>query len=308
MQMAKRMFLFFGVNILVVLTLSIIAGMLGIPRYLSPTGINFEALIAFCLLWGFGGALISLAISRIMAKFAYGVKVIDPNTRDPELRQLVDTVHRLSRSANLPKMPEVGVYDSAEPNAFATGPTKSRSLVAVSTGLLRSMDTKSVEGVLAHEVAHVANGDMVTMTLLQGVVNAFAMFLARVIAFAIDQFLRGKDENGQGLGGIAHMIVVFVMEFVFMLLGSMVVMWFSRWREFRADAGGARLAGRDSMVSALRSLQTITQRMHEPEQQGQDALASLKISGRPKGGIARLFMSHPPLEERIARLEQPRPY
>lgn len=305
MQIAKRTLLFIGVNILVVLTLSIVASLLGIPRYMGAAGLDFGALIGFCLLWGFGGALISLAISRIMAKFAMGVKVIDPNTQDPQLRELVNTVHRLARSSQLPKMPEVGVYDSPEVNAFATGPTKSRSLVAVSTGLLRSMDKRSVEGVLAHEVAHIANGDMVTMTLLQGVVNAFAMFLARIIAFAIDSFLRDRNEGGQGLGQMAHILVVWVMEFVFMLLGSIVVMWFSRWREFRADAGGARLAGRESMVSALRSLQTVTSRALQPDT-GDDALASLKISGRPKGGVARLFMSHPPLEERIARLEQAR--
>ncbi|MCM2281118.1 MAG: protease HtpX [Bdellovibrionaceae bacterium] len=307
MQIAKRVLLFIGVNILVVLTLSVVASLLGIPRYMTASGLNFGALIGFCLLWGFGGALISLAISRIMAKFAMGVKVIDPNTHDPQLRELVNTVHRLARSSQLPKMPEVGVYDSPEVNAFATGPTKSRSLVAVSSGLLHSMDKRSVEGVLAHEVAHIANGDMVTMTLLQGVVNAFAMFLARIIAFAVDSFLRDRDEGGQGLGGFAHMMVVWVMEFVFMLLGSIVVMWFSRWREFRADAGGARLAGRESMVAALRSLHTITSRGLQPDL-GDNAVAALKISGRPKGGLTRLFMSHPPLEERIARLEQARSF
>jgi len=306
MAMAKRVVLFLGVNILIVLTLSIAGSLLGLPRYMDANGINYSALIGFCLLWGFGGAFISLALSRVIAKFSMGVKVIDPNTHNPDERELVEMVHRMARSAGMRVMPEVGIYDSPEVNAFATGPSKSRSLVACSTGLLRNMDRRAVEGVIGHEVAHIANGDMVTMTLLQGVINAFVMFFARIIAFAIDQFMRERSENGQGLGQLAHFAVVFVLEFVFMILGSLVVMWFSRYREYHADAGGARLAGRENMVAALRSLLAMQQRGYDEhvEPAGSAAVQSLKIYGKKSGGLALLFSSHPPLEDRIARLER----
>lgn len=297
--MAKRMFLFVAVNILVVATITIVLSLFGVGRYM-PGG-NITSLAIFCLIWGFGGALISLAMSRMMARWMMGVQVVDPNTRDPGLRDLVDTVHRMAAQVGLPKMPQVGIYESPEVNAFATGPTRSRSLVAVSTGLLRGMRQREVEGVLAHEMSHVANGDMVTMTLIQGVINAFVMFLSRILAFAIAQALRSRDDRGGG-GGIVFLLVI-VFQVVFGILGSMVVAAFSRWREFRADAGGARLAGRDSMVGALRALQ----RMHNPEVAAAEAhraqsFQSLKISGQ-RGGFMALFATHPPLEERIARLE-----
>ncbi len=306
MVWAKRIVLFLAVNFLVVISISIITSFLGVPSYMAASGINYNALMVFCLLWGMGGALISLSLSRIMAKWMMGVKIIDPNTTDPKLRDLVQTVHSLARRANLPKMPQVGIYNSPEVNAFATGPTKSRSLVAVSEGLLQRMDRQSVEGVLGHEIAHIANGDMVTLTLIQGVVNAFVMFLARVVAFAISQALADKDREGPGLSGMAHMMVVWVLEMIFMVLGSMVVFWFSRWREFRADAGGANLAGRQNMITALQSLAAV-------HRVGADDLTpvgdsnsfqAFKISTRDKRGMARLFMTHPPLEERIARLQQ----
>jgi heat shock protein HtpX len=259
--------------------------------------------MAFCLIWGMGGAFISLLISRLMAKWMMGVQVIDPNTHDPELQWLVQTVHGLSRSAGLPAMPEVGIYDSGDLNAFATGPTKSRSLVAVSTGLLQRMSREEVEGVLGHEVAHIANGDMVTMTLIQGIVNAFVMALARILGFAIAQAIGGRrDEEGRssGISTIAYHISVFVLEMVFMILGTLVVAWFSRQREFRADAGGARLAGRDAMIRALQRLQAEYETLSSEEQ---PALATLKISSRGSG-IMRFFSTHPQLEERIARLKQ----
>jgi heat shock protein HtpX len=305
MVWAKRIVLFLAVNFLVVISISLITSLLGVPQYLAASGINYGALMIFCLVWGMGGALISLSLSRVMAKWMMGVKVIDPNTTDPKLRELVQTVHSLARRANLPKMPQVGVYNSPEVNAFATGPTKSRSLVAVSAGLLQRMDRQSIEGVLGHEIAHVANGDMVTLTLIQGVVNAFVMFLARAIAFAINQAVADRDRDGRGLGGMAHMMVVMVLEMVLMILGSMVVFWFSRWREFRADAGGAQLAGRQNMITALQSLAAV----HRVG--GDDLIAvgdsnsfqAFKISTRDKRGIARLFMTHPPLEERIQRLQ-----
>jgi heat shock protein HtpX len=212
-------------------------------------------------------------------------------------------VHGLARAANLPKLPEVGVYESDEVNAFATGPTRSRALVAVSTGLLQRLGSHEVEGVLGHEVTHIANGDMVTMTLIQGVINSFVLFLSRVLAFIVSQALRSRDDRDSG-GGMLQYLLSIVFQIVLSILGSLVVFWFSRWREFRADAGGARLAGRQNMINALRALQ----RLHDPEvvqaeAQQHPAFQSLKISG-PTGGFARLFASHPPLEERIARLEQ----
>jgi heat shock protein HtpX len=303
MAFFKRIFLFLMVNALVVVTISLLLNILGVRPYLTAYGIDYGQLMAFCLIWGMGGAFISLALSRVMAKWMMGVHVIDPNTRDPMLQELVQTVHQLARSAGLPKLPEVGIYDSPEVNAFATGPTKSRSLVAVSSGLLNRMKKEEVEGVLGHEIAHVANGDMVTMTLIQGVVNAFVMFLSRVVAFALMQALRGKDDRESApVGGMAYFAVQFVLEIFFMFLGMIVVSWFSRWREFRADAGGARLAGKESMVNALRALRR-TYELVDPA--SKPAVQTLKISNRPSG-LMRLFSTHPPLEERIARLEMAR--
>jgi heat shock protein HtpX len=302
MAFAKRIFLFLALNMLIVLTLSVLLNVLGVRPYLNANGLDYEQLAAFCLIWGMGGAFISLGLSRIMAKWMMGVKVIDAGTRDPELQGLVQTVHALARGAGLPKMPEVGIYNSPEVNAFATGPTKSRSLVAVSTGLLQRMGSAEVEGVLGHEVAHIANGDMVTMTLLQGVVNAFVMFLSRIIAFAVTQALAGRrdDREGSAVGGPVFYIVTFVLEIVFMILGSILIAAFSRRREFRADQGGARLAGRENMIRALESLQRM-QGLVDPNTQ--PAVATLKISSKP-GGVFALFSTHPPLETRIERLQR----
>jgi heat shock protein HtpX len=293
--MVKRIVLFLAVNFLVVMTISVLLSVLGVRPYLSANGIDYQQLLVFCLIWGMGGAFISLALSKIMAKTLMGVKVIDPTTNDPTLRSLVNTVERLASAAGIPT-PEVGIYESPEPNAFATGPTKKRSIVAVSTGLLQRMDRPEVEGVLSHEVAHIANGDMVTMTLIQGVVNAFVMFLARVIAFAAVQFFRGRDEN-EGFSYGIYFLVQFVFEIIFMILGSIVIAWFSRMREFRADAGGAQIGGRERMIGALEALQRNVQ-IQDP--QPQPAIATLKISN--PNGLMRFFSTHPPLEERIARL------
>jgi len=293
--MAKRILLFLATNLLVILTLSVVLRILGIKPYLTRQGIDYQSLAAFCLVWGMGGALISLALSRIIAKTAMGVQVIDPATADPAAQQLLQTVGNLTRGAGIP-MPQVGIYQSEDINAFATGPTKNRSLVAVSTGLLRKLDNAETEGVLGHEITHIANGDMVTMTLLQGVVNAFVMFLARVIAFALAQAMRRDDNEGMSYG--LYFVVQFALEIVFMILGSLVVMAFSRHREFRADAGGAHLAGREKMVSALEALRRDVENL---DPRAQPAVASMKISSR--GGLfGRLGASHPPLEERIARL------
>ncbi len=292
--MAKRVILFLLTNLLVVITLSILLSVLGVGPYLTAQGIDYQALLVFCLVWGMGGAFISLALSRVMAKTMMGVRVIDPRTTDPAGQQLLQMVSRLAQGAGIP-MPEVGVYDADDINAFATGPTKHRALVAVSTGLLRRMNRAEVEGVLAHEVAHIANGDMVTMTLLQGVVNAFVMFLARAIAWAVASATRRSDDEGPSYA--LFFVVQIVLEIIFMILGSIVVAAFSRYREYRADAGGARLAGRDNMVRALEALR---RDVEVAAADVQPAVATLRISN--PSGLAHLFATHPPLEARIARL------
>ena len=297
----KRIFLFLVVNFLVIITISLILNVLGIRPYLTAYGINYNSLMVFCLIWGMGGALFSLASSRLIAKWVMGVKIIDPDTNNSNLQELVNTIYHLSEAANLPKMPQVGIYESPEVNAFATGPTKARSLVAVSSGLMERMHRDEIEGVLGHEISHIANGDMVTMTLIQGIVNAFVMFLSRAIAFALVQAMRARDERD--VGGFSYgtyFIVSFVLEILFMIVGSIVVAWFSRYREFRADAGGAKLAGRNNMVSALKALLR-TNKIIDPAA-NQPAVQTLKISGRGTG-LMRLFATHPPLEERIDRLQ-----
>jgi heat shock protein HtpX len=299
-QFTKRVTLFVAVNILVMLTITIILGLLHVNRYF-PQG-SLTNLAIFCLVWGFTGALISLALSRLMAKWFMGVQVIPPETGDPGLQRLVQMVQELTQAAGLP-MPEVGIYQSDEVNAFATGPSKSRALVAVSTGLLQRMGSREVEGVLGHEVTHIANGDMVTMTLLQGVINSFVLFLSRVLAFVVAQAMRSRDDDRDGGSWGMQYLFSILFQIVFSILGMLVVCWFSRWREFRADAGGARLAGRENMIGALRALQ----RLHDPEalqaaaSQNQ-GFQAFKISG-PRGFLA-LLATHPPLEQRIARLEQ----
>jgi heat shock protein HtpX len=291
--MGKRIFLFLVTNLAVVLTLSVVLSVLGVGRYVGPGGLDIQALAVFCLVWGMGGAFISLQMSRWMAKRATGLQLVDGRTGHADLDRVYATVARLTQQANLP-MPEVGVYDSPEVNAFATGPSKKRSLVAVSTGLLRAMRPDEVEGVLAHEVAHIANGDMVTMTLLQGVMNAFVMFLARIIAFALAS--RGGEREERGYG--ANFLVVFLLEIVLGILGSLVTAWFSRQREFRADHGGATLAGRNKMIGALRRL-AANRELVDPSHA---SLATAKINGT-KGWMV-FFSTHPPLEARIAALER----
>jgi heat shock protein HtpX len=299
-QIAKRVTLFLLVNLLVMVTIGIIVSLL-FRGQVARMGGNTN-LFLFCFIWGMGGAFISLLLSRWMAKMMMGVQVVDPNTSDPQAQRLVETVYRLARTAGLSTMPEVGIYDSPEVNAFATGPSRSRALVAVSSGLLSQMRQYDVEGVLAHETAHIANGDMVTMTLIQGVVNAFAMFLARILAFALSRGSSRDDERGGNF--FMEWMLINLFQFVFMLLGMIVVNWFSRWREFRADAGGARFAGRDHMLSALKTLKAIHEGGADVAGPQQPAFQALKISGQ-SGGIMALFASHPPLDERIARLERP---
>lgn len=291
--MGKRIFYFLLTNVLVLLTISIIFRVLPIGHYIGPNGINFGALLIVSAIIGFTGSFISLAISRWMAKKAMGVEVIDPeNPQNDYEAAVVEKVHRLSRAAGLTHMPEVGIYYSPEVNAFATGPSKKRSLVAVSAGLLNEMDDDAVEGVIAHEVAHIANGDMVTMTLLQGVVNTFVVFLARVVAYIASQFVRSE------IAPIVHFIAIIVFQLLFSILGSVVVFAYSRYREFHADRGGADLAGRDKMKHALESLKAFADRATV---KGEDtAVATMKINGNKK--ISTLFSTHPDLDERIKRL------
>ncbi|MMZ57564.1 Protease HtpX [compost metagenome] len=291
--MFKRIGLFLLVNMLVIVTIGIVTSLLGVRGYITAKGIDFGALLIFSAVVGFSGALISLGLSRIMAKWAMGVRVIDPNgPMHPVEKALLDEVYSLSRKAGLKVMPEVGIYDSPEVNAFATGPSKNRSLVAVSSGLLDQMDNDAVSGVLAHEVAHIANGDMVTMTLLQGVINTFVVFLSRICAYIASRFVR------EDIAPVVHFIAVIVFDILFSILGSMVAMAFSRYREYRADAGGAQLAGKEKMIHALQSLKHTVQ-LVDTEQK---SVAAFKISGK-KGGFLGLFSSHPDLDDRIVRLQ-----
>jgi len=291
----KRILLFLATNVAVLVVLSVVMRLLGIDSILNEQGtqLDLQSLLIFSAVIGFAGSFISLAMSKWMAKRSTGARVID-TPRDANERWLIDTVRRQSQVAGI-KMPEVAIYESPDVNAFATGPSRNNSLVAVSTGLLQSMDRASVEAVLGHELTHVANGDMVTLTLIQGVVNTFVIFLSRVIGFVVDRVLF-KTERGYGPG---FFIASIVAQIVLGVLASMIVMWFSRQREFRADAGGARLAGRSSMIAALQNLQ----RLHEPKDMP-ESIEAFGISGRQnKVGLKRLFMSHPPLDERIAALQ-----
>jgi len=286
----KRVVLFLLTNIAVMLVLSISARILGVDRFLTSNGLNMGMLLAFAALIGFGGSIISLMMSKTMAKWSTGAQVIERPSNQEEA-WLMDTVGSLAAKAGLP-MPEVAVYEGA-PNAFATGPSKSNSLVAVSTGLLQSMNRKQVEAVLAHEVTHIENGDMVTLTLIQGVVNTFVIFLSRAAGYAVDSFLR-KDQESSG-PGIGYWISSIVFEILFGVLASIVVMYFSRQREYRADAGAAALMGdRRPMIDALRALGNL--------QAGQ-LPKEMAASGIAGGGMMALFSSHPPLESRIAALQ-----
>jgi heat shock protein HtpX len=297
--MAKRVFLFVLTNIAILLTVSIAMSILNALGILRLTGGGQLGLIVVCLVWGMGASLVSLAMSRLIARWSLGVQLVDGRTGDADLDWLHNTVGHLARQANLP-MPQVGFYESPEVNAFATGPTRKRSLVAVSTGLLRGMSRQEVEGVLGHEIAHVANGDMVTMTLVQGVVNAFVLYLSHVVAAIVRNTVgsRGSEDRGPSfVGVIAGQITFLLAQILFGLLGSMVTGWFSRQREFRADQGGAQLAGRGNMIAALRRL-LATQELVDTRSA---ALASFKIAGRR--GFLDLISTHPPLQQRIAALE-----
>lgn len=291
----KRIVLFLATNVAIMVVLGITVHLLGLNQFMAGGQLNLTMLLAFSAVLGFGGSFISLLISKKVAKWSTGAQVID-TPRNPTEQWLVQTVQRFAQKANI-AMPEVAIYEGA-PNAFATGPSKNNSLVAVSTGLLQSMSREEAEAVLAHEVAHVANGDMVTLTLIQGVVNTFVFFLARVVGFMVDQFLRKGDSESSGQG-IGYFITVIVMEITLGILASIIVMYFSRQREFRADSGAAWLMGsKQPMISALKRLGGM--------QAGElpSTMAASGISG--KGGVMALFSSHPPLEQRIEALVQQR--
>jgi heat shock protein HtpX len=286
----KRILLFLATNLAIVFVLSITMRLLGVEPYLNANGLNLGSLLVFAAVMGFGGSLISLAISKWSAKKAMGVHVIEAPANSTEF-WLVETIRKHSEKAGI-KMPEVGVYESPDVNAFATGMSKNSSLIAVSTGLLQQMTRQEAEAVLGHEVAHAANGDMVTLALIQGVVNTFVMFLSRVIGHLVDRVVF-KTERGQGP---AFYVTMIVAELVLGILASIIVMYFSRQREFRADVGGASLAGRQNMIAALERLNSLH------PQPLPEKMAAFGIAGGVGGGLKRLFMTHPPLEERIAAL------
>ncbi len=289
----KRILLFLATNLAVIILINITLRLLGVDRILDAQGgLNFNALLIFASVVGFGGAFFSLAISKWSAKQMMGAQVIEQPVTATE-QWLVQTVRQQAQAAGI-AMPEVAIFESPDPNAFATGPSRNNALVAVSTGLLQQMDRREVEAVLGHEVSHVANGDMVTLTLIQGVVNTFVVFLARVVGHVVDRVVL-RNEEGQGAG---YFITTLVAELVLGILASIIVAWFSRQREFRADQGGARLAGRSGMIAALERLRQV----HE-ESQLPDQLAAFGLGGRPSR-FGALFMSHPPLEDRIRALQQ----
>ena len=289
----KRILLFVLTNLAVMVVLGVVASLLGVNRYLTSNGLNLSALLGFSLIMGFGGAFISLLMSKPMAKWSTGARVINQPANQDEA-WIVSTVQRLSERAGI-VMPEVAIYDG-EPNAFATGAFKNSALVAVSTGLLQSMTHEEIEAVLGHEIAHVANGDMVTLTLIQGVLNTFVVFLSRVVGYFVDSMLRSKDEESSG-PGMGFYITSFVLDILLGFVASMVVAWFSRHREFRADEGAAQLMGnKQPMINALARLNSL---------QAGTLPASVAAMGIT-GGLGKLFASHPPLEDRIAALQAAR--
>lgn len=286
----KRIALFVLTNLAVVVVLGTVASLLGVNRYLTANGLNLGALLGFALVMGFGGSIISLLMSKPIAKWSAGVQVIE-QPRNADEAWLVNTVHNLAQKAGI-GMPEVGIF-GGDPNAFATGAFRDSALVAVSTGLLQNMTHEEIEAVLGHEVAHIANGDMVTMTLIQGVMNTFVVFLSRVIGYAVDSFLRKGDDRDSG-PGIGYMVTTVVLDIVLGFLAAIIVAWFSRQREFRADAGAAQLMGRKQpMINALARLGGL----HTAELP--KSVSALGIAG----SIGALFATHPPIEERIAALQ-----
>ncbi len=295
--MFKRIVLFLATNLAIILVISFILSVFNIGPYLTQYGLNYQVLLIYAAIIGFTGAFISLFISKWMAIHAFNVQIIEKPTTEAEL-WLINEIRSLAQKRNI-GMPEVGIYDSPEPNAFATGWNKNKALVAVSTGLLNAMNEDEVQGVLGHEISHVANGDMVTLTLIQGVVNTFVIFFARIAAFFVMQFFRKDSEEGVQ-GGFVYYGVALIFELLFGILASMIVMWFSRYREFRADSGSAQYVGKDKMIKALQRLQQLMDKT--PTDDRAPAFNAMKISSH--GSWLALFSSHPPLEKRIEALQK----
>nr|WP_299244590.1 protease HtpX [uncultured Halomonas sp.] len=293
-----RIILFLATNLAVVLVASVTLRLLGVEPYLNANGLNMNSLLIFCFVFGMAGSLVSLFISKWMAKRSTGTQVIETPSNEAE-KWLIDTVAELAQQAGI-KMPEVGIFPAQQSNAFATGWNKNDALVAVSAGLLNRMRPEEVRAVLAHEIGHVANGDMVTLALIQGVLNTFVMFFARVVAQLLDSFLR-RDDSGGGLGFMGYFAVVIVAEIVFGLIASVIVAWFSRFREYRADAAGAKLAGSGAMINALARLKTESQM---PDQMPETLTAFAITTGQSRKIMEKLFASHPPLDERIRALKE----
>lgn len=292
-----RIILFLATNLAVVLVASITLRLLGVEPYLQANGLNMNSLLIFCFVFGMAGSLVSLFLSKKMAKWSTKTQIID-QPRDANEQWLVNTVAELARDAGI-KTPQVGIFPAQQSNAFATGWNKNDALVAVSAGLLNRMRPEEVRAVLAHEIGHVANGDMVTLALIQGVLNTFVMFFARVVAQVLDSFLR-RDDN-EGLGFMGYFAVVIVAEIVFGLIASVIVAWFSRFREYRADAAGAKLAGSGAMINALARLKAETQMPNQMP----DTLTAFGITaGQSRKIMERLFASHPPLDDRIRALKE----
>jgi len=294
MSISKRIFFFLLTNVAVIAVISVIMSVFNIAPYLTANGLNYQSLLIYAALFGFAGSFISLFISKWMAKRAFSIQPItEAKTTDEQF--IVQTVRTLSQRSKI-GMPEVGIYQSPEPNAFATGWNKNKALVAVSTGLLENLDKDEVAGVLGHEISHIANGDMVTLSLIQGVVNTFVIFFARIAAYAVQNFL-SNNEDGEGMSQIAYFVTSIVFEIFFGILASTIVMAFSRHREFRADAGSARLLGKDKMIRALEKLGSLKDQLNDPRGK---QFATMKIADKPS--LLALFSSHPPIEKRIKAL------
>ncbi|TDR15222.1 heat shock protein [Marinomonas communis] len=291
-----RILLFLLTNIAVLVVASIVLSVLGVERYISSSGLNLTSLLIFCAVFGFTGSIISLLLSKKMAKWGSKAQVIE-QPRNHKEQWLLTTVQELANDAGI-KMPEVAVFPAHEANAFATGWNKNDALVAVSSGMLDRYPPDEIRAVMAHEIGHVANGDMVTLTLIQGVVNTFVMFFARIAGYAVDQFLR-KDDEGEGSVGWGYYIATMIFEILFGILASMIVMWFSRYREFRADEAGARLAGKGAMIAALARIQSEHEVSHMP-----DTMVAFGIRRGRKSSFGELFSSHPPINDRIAALQK----
>ncbi|NGX63895.1 MAG: Protease HtpX [Candidatus Anoxychlamydiales bacterium] len=296
MNFIKRIFLFVLINLLVVLTITTLLSVFNVSPYLNAHGLNINSLAIFCLLWGFTGAFISLFLSKSLAKWMMGVEIIEESSNSESLKFVFDSVKKIALEAGLDDMPEVGVYKSEEINAFATGPSKKRSLIALSSGLINRMSKDEIEAIIGHEISHITNGDMITMTLLQGVINAFVMFLARVLAFALSSNKKNRSSYGSG-----HYFFVYIFQILFMILGSLVVAFFSRKREFRADENSANLLGKEKMIKALNTLKSV----YDIKDLKKEKLAfqALKISNNSKRGLLNLFSTHPALDDRIQRLK-----